>query len=136
MLEPGLYEQTISRELKGELESEKDELVSDLRKIDEAEAPKILAEYVAEVAEAALARISESGKDSLENQIQLANKMIGALDSSGDLVGDSHQLLSLVPKTVHEIRRRSERDILRPETPMAQSSLFTGARHEDRKSVV
>ena len=80
MLEPGLYEQTISRELKGELESEKDELVSDLRKIDEAEAPKILAEYVAEVAEAALARISESGKDSLENQIQLANKMIGALD--------------------------------------------------------
>lgn len=130
MLEPGLYEQTISRELKGELESEKDELVSDLRKIDEAEAPKILAEYVAEVAEAALARISESGKDSLENQIQLANKMIGALDSSGDLVGDSHQLLSLVPKTVHEIRGRSERDILRPETPMAQSSLFTGARHE------
>lgn len=131
MLEPGLYEQTVSKGLREQLESASDELLPGMRDIDEAEALKILAEYVASVAEGALRRLGEGGGDQLKSQVSLANRMIGSLDSSaGDLVDDSHaQLLSLVPRS-EALGSKAKADMTRPETPMAQSSLFTGARLE------
>lgn len=141
MLEPGLYEQTVSKGLRKQLEYVSDELQSETQVIDKEEAPKILAEYVASVAEREFKRQGESGKGSLEHQVSLANRMIGALDSSDegasfegspgdDLVDESNsQLLSLVPKAA-TLGAGAQARLTRPETPMAQSSLFTGARLE------
>ncbi|MGN0076899.1 MAG: DUF3427 domain-containing protein [Parafannyhessea sp.] len=139
MLEPGLYEQTVSKGLRKQLESASDVLKSETLSIEAEEAPKILAEYVASVAKDALERQGERSNDSLQSQVSLVNKMIGALDSSeddlvddptDDLVDESHsQLLSLVPK-VGTLRGVAKAGLPRPETPMAQSSLFTGERRE------
>ena len=52
MLNEGLYEQVISKALSSELENP--EQIVDTNKIDNAEAPAILAKYIAEVVEKGL----------------------------------------------------------------------------------
>ncbi len=137
MLEPGLYEQIINKQIQSELTGSADDLKR-VEKIDRAEASEILSRYVSEVVHKALDRISDD--ENLEAKIELVNKVVGLISNENNLddlkelaVADSaEQLLALLSENdpMYKIGQRKAGDIVRPETSVAQSSLFTGAIHE------
>ena len=136
MLKPGLYEQVISKQLGQELDENTDKL-SQTAPIDNAEASKVLAKYISEIIEKGLENVKDNGGDTLA-QIALANKIVATVkeetkEASFDILSvdeRAEQLLALLDKnnSIYSINKKAE--IVRPETSIAQSSLFTGAFHE------
>lgn len=137
MLEPGLYEQVINKQIQSELQGTTED-IKYVEKIDGAEASEVLARYVSEIVHKALDRISEDGE--LTAKVDLVNKVVGLIsnDASMDdfkdmaVVDSAEQLLALLSESdpMYKIGQRKAKDIVRPETSIAQSSLFTGATHE------
>lgn len=137
MLKPGLYEQVINSLLNQELSSKQDELKY-TEKIDSAEASGILTRYLSEVIQKSLDSVSDS--DELESKVALVNKVVELLSKetqqediqSFTVDEKAEQLLALLSETdpMYKIGKRKAKDIVRPETSVAQSSLFTGAVHE------
>ena len=135
MLHDGLYEQIINKELDAEL-SETDKL-SLTAPIDPAEAAKVIAKYIAAVAERELTDLKERGGD-LQAQIALANRLISDLTEQSRetaeepmSVADRAELLTALFDRQNSIWSIDENsNVIRPETSIAQSSLFTGALHE------
>jgi HKD family nuclease len=136
MLKSGLYEEVINKDLCEELAMEEGKL-SKIVPIDKAEAAKILSKYISQVVEKGLDNLVDNGGD-IQSQIVLANKIISEVkcetreDDFDGLIVDkrAEQLLALIDKTnsIYAINNRIE--LPRPETSLAQSSLFTGAIHE------
>ena len=131
MLNPGLYEQVINRELRRELDD-----IPEARKsvapIDPAEAAEVLSRYIAEATRRALSDMAE-GRGDVKDQVALANRLVALLPETGDQRIDdrAEQLMSLLAEQDPALALgRAARDALRPETSIAQSSLFTGAMHE------
>ena len=135
MLHDGLYEQIINKELDSEL-SAVDKL-SQTVPIDSAEASKVLAKYVAEVVEKGLDNLKDNGGN-LNAQVTLANHIISTImDETKEADFDAlsvaeraEQLLALFDKKNTVLALDEKAEIIRPETSIAQSSLFTGAVHE------
>ena len=133
MLKPGLYEQLITDTLRRELAGIPDERQS-VAPVDKAEAAEVLSRYVAEVTRAALERMQESKLD-VQTQIALVNRMVQLLaeDAEPSLAVDdrAEQLLALLKEKdpMLALGKRAS-DMVRPETSLATSSLFTGAVHE------
>ncbi|MDD6693318.1 MAG: hypothetical protein PUE38_02970, partial [Olsenella sp.] len=104
MLRAGLYEQTVSEGLRRRIAEASVTLEPTTREIDAAEASRVLADYVASVARAELARVGEGEKDALAAEVALANRMIDALatspgsDAGARVDASARQLLSLVPR--------------------------------------
>lgn len=105
--------------------------------IDSAEASKVLAKYVAEVVEKGLNNLKDNGGD-LNAQVALANHIISAImeetqEADFDTLSvaeRAEQLLALFDKKNTVLALDDKAEIVRPETSIAQSSLFTGAVHE------
>ncbi len=135
MLQDGLYEQIINKGLDSAL-SETDKL-SQTAPIDSAEAPKVLAKYVAEVVEQGLANVKDNGGD-LHSQIELVNRIVSTVMKETKETGfdtlsvaeRAEQLLVLLDRKNNAVALTGKAEIVRPETSIAQSSLFTGAIHE------
>ena len=135
MLHDGLYEQIINRGLDAEL-GVTDKLTS-TAPIDNAEASKVLAKYIAEVVEKGLDNVVDNGGD-INSQVTLANRIISTIisetkESSFDemsVAERAEQLLALFDKKNNIFALNEKAEITRPETSIAQSSLFTGAIHE------
>ena len=133
----GLYEQVINRRLRSEL-FEISEACKDVVPIDTDEAPKMLAHYLSGVLQKGLNNVFDTS-NSISGQIQLVNEIISLIH---DITKDTdfaelsvderaEKLLALLQDT--DPRRatgQTAADIIRPETSIAQSSLFTGAVHE------
>lgn len=136
MLKPGIYEQVINKQLGKEIDAAKDKLISTMG-IDPAEASKVLAQYISQVVEKGL-NIAKDSKNGLDDQVKLANSIVSAIMSeTGEAVFDTltvderaEQLLALLDKenTIFALDEKAQS--IRPETSIAQSSLFTGAIHE------
>ena len=136
MLKPGLYEQVINQEIKTELaETSEDQKLS--QKIDAAEASDILTGYISEVIKKRLDMISDG--ENVSAQVELVNKIVNVLSGeAGDEVSelavaeDAEQLIALLSADdpMVKIGKKKAKDVVRPETSIAQSSLFTGAVHE------
>lgn len=135
MLHDGLYEQIINKELETELGLT--DKLSTTAPIDSAEASKVLAKYIAEVVEKGLDNVADNGGD-VNSQVALANRIISTIinetkenDFSEMSVAErAEQLLALVDKKNSILALDERAAIIRPETSIAQSSLFTGAIHE------
>ena len=131
MLKPGIYEQIINKGISDELEARKSEIDPHMRPVDEAEAAGILSKYVKDIIEKDLAAVSEKG-GGLKGQIELVNRILSAANIGGtDMIEeDTEQLISIVNKknSVYAVKGKTE--LVRPETSIASSSLFTGAVHE------
>ena len=135
MLHDGLYEQIINKGLDSELSGS--EKLSQTAPIDTAEASKVLAKYVAEVVERGLDNLKDNGGD-INAQVALANQIINTIiaetnDSDFDSLSvaeRAEQLLALFDRqnTIWALDEKAQ--VVRPETSIAQSSLFTGAVHE------
>ena len=137
MLLPGLYEQIINTTLNRELSE-----ISDARKsvapIDKAEASKVLAQYLADVVQKGLENVADNGGD-ISTQICLANKIVDLIQNTTQeadfatlsIDQRAEQLLALLREQDPRLAAgKTAADLSRPETSIAQSSLFTGAIHE------
>lgn len=135
MLHDGLYEQVISRELDSELSST--DKLSQTAPIDSEEASKILSKYVAEIVEKGLENVKDNGGD-LSSQVELVNRIVSTITSethepefdSQSVAQRAEQLLALMDKQNNILAVNEKAEIVRPETSIAMSSLFTGAVHE------
>ncbi len=134
MLQNGLYEQIISNGLEKDI-SVSNKLVQTAA-IDDAEAAKVLSKYIAEVTEQQLTQLKDRGGD-LKDQIQLVNRVIQTLswdeaeeDETASVAERAEQLLAVLDRqnTIQTVNEKAE--LIRPETSIAQTSLFTGAVHE------
>lgn len=137
MLQPGLYEQVINNALSSEL-SEIPEARKSTAPIDTAEASKVLAQYLTDVVQKGLENVQDNG-GGLEAQIQLANQIVNTIQNTtqeadfASLGFDqrAEQLLALLRDNDPRLATgKSAKELERPETSIAQSSLFTGAIHE------
>lgn len=137
MLHPGLYEQVINNALSSELSA-----VSETRKevapIDRAEASKVLAQYLTNVVQKGLDNVLDNGGD-ISAQVGLANQIVELIQNITKEVDfaalsvdqRAEQLLALLREADPRLTvGKTAADIARPETSIAQSSLFTGAIHE------
>ncbi len=135
MLHNGLYEQIINKGLDTEL-SVTDKL-SQTAPIDSAEASKVLAKYVAEIVENGLNNVKDNGGN-LTSQVELVNRIMSTImtetkEADFDMLSvaeRAEQLLALFDKKNNVLALDERAEIIRPETSIAQSSLFTGAVHE------
>lgn len=135
MLKTGLYEQVINRIISQQLDSV-DKLIQ-TAPIDPAESSKILSKYIKEVIEKGLDNVRDNGGD-IDNQMTLINKLVEVIENEtsesifSELQVDerAHQLLALLNKTDTIYALENKADIIRPETSLVFSSLFTGAIHE------
>lgn len=135
MLPNGLYEQVINKSLDAELATT-DKLV-ETASIDGAEAAKVLAKYVAEVVERGLENVKDNGGD-LETQIELVNRLVRDIAIGTSEIGfdglsvaeRAEQLLALMERKNSVLAVDDRAGAVRPETSIAQSSLFTGSLHE------
>jgi len=137
MLHPGLYEQVINQKLDSELST-----VLEARKstalIDKAEASKVLTQYLSEVVQQGLDNVADNGGD-ISAQIALTNQIVSLIQNttkeadfaSLGVVQRAEQLLALLRENDPRLLLgKTAADVERPETSVAQSSLFTGAVHE------
>lgn len=133
MLESGLYEQVINKELGTAIDNASDKDCS-TAPIDSAEASKVLSKYIANIIEKGLDAVVDNGGD-INSQVALANKIVNTIiaesgeeEFSAMSVDErAEQLLSVLDKIYTSSSKNS---LPRPETSIAQSSLFTGAIHE------
>ena len=137
MLHPGLYEQVINNALTSELSG-----IPDARKsiapIDRAEAAKVLAQYLADVVQKGMENVLDNGGD-ISAQIALANQIVTLIlnttkEADFAMLGvdqRAEQLLALLREQDPRLAAgKTAADLSRPETSIAQSSLFTGAINE------
>ncbi len=135
MLHDGLYEQIINRVIDSELA--KTDKHPDTVDIDTAEASKVLAKYVAEVVERGLDNLKDNGGD-LKDQVALVNQIITTIQSETkeadfdalSVAERAEQLLALYDRQNSILALDEKAHVVRPETSIAHSSLFTGAVHE------
>ncbi|MBR3224438.1 MAG: DUF3427 domain-containing protein [Atopobiaceae bacterium] len=127
-MELGLYEQVVNELLAKQLTELPANINPSVADIDKAEASTILAAYIAQQAESMLAQASDKG---LDTQVALANKMLSVIEESPEhaINTPARQLLSLVSTTQDKAKRKKSY-IVRPETSISHSSLFTGSQHE------
>ena len=134
-MKDGIYEQIISKALDEELA--KTDKLSQTAPIDSAEAAKVLSKYVAEVVERGLANVKDNGGD-ISAQIALVNQIVSTIVTHThdqrytemSVAERAEQLLALFEKKNSVFAIDEKAAIIRPETSIAQSSLFTGAIHE------
>lgn len=139
MITRGLYEQLVNKGLKEELENLQSALVKVVTNdIDNAEAPKVLAKYIADIFEQQLKAIQKEEQADIAELIQLSNKVIDSifLEREGDkfnipsVDGNAKQLMALIDRQNTNLAFDDMALINRPETSLTQSSLFTGAKYE------
>lgn len=137
MLHPGLYEQVINQQLNAEL-SAIPEVQKSTAPIDRAEASKVLSQYLAEVVQRGMDNVADNGGD-INAQVALANRIVQTIQqqtkeadfASLSVDERAEQLFALLRDQDPRLALgKSASDIERPETSIAQSSLFTGAIHE------
>ena len=137
MLKPGIYERVINELLQEEL-AEKSDDQKYTQKIDEAEASEVLSRYIYEIVHDTLDRMPES--NDIDAKVKLINQIVKlVLDETNQeelkkvaVVDKAEQLLALISNEdpMYKIGKIKAKDIVRPETSIVQSSLFTGAVHE------
>lgn len=130
MLKQGLYEQVLNKELSLQLEQETDKLPK-LTPMDNEEAPKILAKYLADIIEKELFQVKGDDGDKLQSQIAFVNSIVESIGSDDMSVDNRAEMLVAIlnrKNSVHAIDEKAE--VIRPITSIAHSSLFTGAVRE------
>lgn len=138
MMKPGLYEQVINNQLNSAL-AEIPENRKAVVPIDKAEAAKVLTQYLADVIQKGLENVLDNNDDQISAPIALANQIIDLIQNTtqeNDFAAlgvdqSASQLLALLREGDPRLAvGKTASHVSRPETSIAQSSLFTGAVHE------
>jgi superfamily II DNA or RNA helicase len=142
MLKQGIYEEIITQKLKNEL-TDLDIETFDIGKeqIDVEEARKLLSSYISLVTRRALKFVREkdnqNSHQALINQIRTCNEIITTLSESLDeeefhqlRIDEEGEVLTSIYSRINSIRSIQKGEVIRPVTPLSQSSLFTGSYYE------
>lgn len=135
MLHNGLYEQIINKQLDTELSAT--DKYCQTAPIDDGESSKVLAKYISEIIEKGLDNVRDNGGD-ISAQVELVNKIVNTImietqEANFDTMAvakRAEQLLALFNRQNNALAINEKAEIIRPETSISQSSLFTGAIHE------
>lgn len=138
LLKPGIYEEIINKQLKTELESFDDELFNiEKETLDVEEARKLLSSYISLITGKALKFVRDKGtddQDALLKQIQTCNEIISVLSESLDEdefrllhIVEQGEILTSIHSRINTLKNMKSDRVIRPVTPISQSSLFTGA---------
>lgn len=137
-MKQGLYEQVINSEIQEQLKNlEHEKFIIDKSKIDNEEAKAILSQYIAQIIRKALNYIRDKEKedsDKLLKQIEACNDIINILSevsNEDDIkkykIDKNGEILNALYSKVNNKKALKKEKIVRPVTPLSQSSLFTGA---------
>jgi superfamily II DNA or RNA helicase len=141
MLKQGIYEEIINRKLKGQL-TELGINNYDINKeqIDVEEARKLLSSYISQVTRKALKFVRENesnDEQALLSQIQTCNEIISILSDRLDdeefrqlKIEEEGEVITSIYSQINSIRSIKPGEVIRPVTPLSQSSLFTGSNYE------
>lgn len=137
-MEQGLYEQVINSKIQEQLNNlETEKFIIDKSKIDNEEAKAILSQYIAKVIRKSLNYIRDKEKedsDKLLKQIEACNDIINILSevsNEEDIkkyeIDKNGEILNALYSKVNNKKALKKEKLVRPVTPLSQSSLFTGA---------
>ncbi|PKM78484.1 MAG: NgoFVII family restriction endonuclease [Firmicutes bacterium HGW-Firmicutes-15] len=141
MLQFGLYEQVINQIINQHLDRINNEMTRiQTSPIDSAESSKILAEYLALLIRDVLDYI-EGENEAVDNRISLCNSLIehiATVIEKGERGFRHNRELALMVRNhiIHQDAKLllalvdKKKSIIRPDTSIAENSLFTGATHE------
>ncbi len=135
-LPDGFYEQVIYRSLNHVLQTIQGRTIQKCP-IDKDESARVLTNYASTLIERGLQHLQDKGKK-IDVQVALINKVIEILrEATGESFFDqwqvdacAQQLLSVLDARNTHFSASTQAHVIRPETSLAQSSLFTGAIHE------
>ncbi len=132
----GIYEEIINNKILKEINNE--ELLIGKEKLDSEEAKNILTQYIANITKTALKYIRDDIKDSNEyllKQIEICNDIIELLKEKLQdkefeelKISESAEVLTYVYSRMNNTNFNNE--IIRPETSISRTSLFTGSKRE------
>lgn len=106
-----------------------------LEPVGENDAPDVLAEYLSKLIKNSLSIINDHGKG-IDAQLGLANKIVELLneqiaETDGySIANPVEQLKAVLSSPSSKILKKKAKDLKRPSTSIASSSLFTGASRE------
>lgn len=136
MLESGLYEQIINRAIQSELAVLEPDQYKTVE-MDQAEAPLILSQYVANLLADTLRQIEDgrgSADEKREKQISIVNDLIRNIqeaESPSELIAEpAEELQHILSPSDLAVYKPAQQPVLRPSTSIRSGSLFTGALHE------
>ena len=138
LLKHGLYEQVINSKIQEQLNNlEIEKFIIDKSKIDNEEARAILSQYIAQVIRKSLNYVRDKEKeesDKLLKQIEACNEIINILSevsNEEDIkkyeIDKNGEILNALYSKVNNKKALKKEKVVRPVTPLSQSSLFTGA---------
>ncbi|MEK5522900.1 NgoFVII family restriction endonuclease [Heyndrickxia sporothermodurans] len=141
MLKQGIYEEIITHKLKTELEQIPNQTFGiGKEKLDVEEARKMLSSYISHVTRRALKFVRDNENDdkvALLNQINLCNEIIAILSENlGDQefnalkIEEEAEVLTSIYSRINTTTSIQNTPVIRPVTPISQSSLFTGSNYE------
>ena len=132
----GIYEEIINNKILKEIDNE--ELLIGKEKLDSEEAKNILTQYIANITKTALKYIRDDIKDPNEyllKQIEICNDIIELLKEKLQdkefeelKISESAEVLTYVYSRINNTNFNNE--IIRPETSISRTSLFTGSKRE------
>ena len=135
MVKSGIYEQVLNSLISKQIDSSSH--IVKTGPIDSAEAARVLAMYLSQVIEQGLCIIKDNG-GRIDDQISLCNSLIDTIVlSAGDAAlaemsvdRRAEMLLALLERQNSAYAVNEKLPVIRPETSIAASSLFTGSIHE------
>ncbi|WP_170008519.1 DUF3427 domain-containing protein [Bacillus fonticola] len=140
MLKQGIYEEIINQKLKRELANADIDLEIGKDPLDVEEARKVLSSYISLVTRKALQFVRDDErykKDPLLHQIATCNDIISILSQRLDRaefeslkIAEEGEVLTHIYSRINSVRSIRREEVVRPVTPIAESSLFTGSSHE------
>jgi superfamily II DNA or RNA helicase len=140
MLKQGIYEEIINQKLKEQITELDNTYDIGKEHLDVEEARKLLSSYISLVTRKALkfARDNETNdQQALINQIQTCNDIITTLSERLDdeefrqlRIEEEGEVLTSIYSRINSIRSIQKGEMIRPVTPLSQSSLFTGSNYE------
>ncbi|QOR67970.1 DUF3427 domain-containing protein [Cytobacillus suaedae] len=141
MLKQGIYEEIINQKLKSELANlDLNHFEVGKEQIDTEEARKLLSTYISAVTRRALkfVRDNESNdRQALLDQIRTCNDIISVLSERLDdedyrslKIEEEGEVLTSIYSKLNSVRSIRKGEVIRPVTPISQSSLFTGSNYE------
>lgn len=137
----GLYEQVINQMIAQRLsELDPEAVVVGKEKLDVEEARKLLSSYIAMVTRRALKMVREqdgTDEELVLSQVQTCNEMIATLknilgseECEQLKLGEKSEVLTYIYSRINHIRAFRDEKVVRPASPLSQSSLFTGSHFE------
>jgi superfamily II DNA or RNA helicase len=140
MLKQGIYEEIITKKLQHELTDSNLDFDIGRSPLDVEEARKVLSSYINSVTRKALKAVRDEEKNdqlALLKQIETCNEIITILSQRLDhqefeqlKIAEEGEVLTHIYSKMNSIRSIGKQEVIRPITPISESSLFTGSSYE------